>query len=348
MSDRFIPVTWNRTKWAYDAALILAIFVYLWAFIQIGSFWADATRPVDGAILRMRAFGSCAFFLLTLILCIGPLARLDARFMPLLYNRRHFGVITAVVAATHVRHVLGWYYAFSPTNQFEALLASNTSFWLILGFPFELLGLFALVVLAIMAFTSHDFWLEFLGPPLWKGLHLLVYPAYAAVAGHVMLGYLQDTANPGFAIVFALGLLTVTGLHIAAWRAGRGEARAAAAAWVPVGAPEEIPEGRARIVRLPDGDRAAVFRHQGRLVAVTNACAHQNGPLGEGRILDGCITCPWHGFQYRFEDGIAPPPFTEKLPTYALRLNAGRVEIASTPNPPGEPAGPIDLSAEAA
>jgi DEAD/DEAH box helicase domain-containing protein len=40
----------------------------------------------------------------------------------------------------------------------------------------------------------------------------------------------------------------------------------------------------------------------------------------EGRVLDGCITCPWHGFQYRLEDGCAPPPYTEKLPTYRLRL----------------------------
>ena len=27
------------------------------------------------------------------------------------------------------------------------------------------------------------------------------------------------------------------------------------------------------------------------------------GPLGEGKIVDGCITCPWHGFQYRPQDG---------------------------------------------
>ena len=37
-----------------------------------------------------RAFGACAFVMLTVILAIGPLARLDRRFLPLLYNRRHF------------------------------------------------------------------------------------------------------------------------------------------------------------------------------------------------------------------------------------------------------------------
>jgi hypothetical protein len=34
--------------------------------------------------------------MLTIILSIGPLCRLDRRFLPLLYNRRHFGVLKAL------------------------------------------------------------------------------------------------------------------------------------------------------------------------------------------------------------------------------------------------------------
>ena len=79
------------------------------------------------------------------------------------------------------------------------------------------------------------------------------------------------------------------------------------------------------MVTPPNGEPIAVFRHAGRLSAVTNLCAHQNGPLGEGRVIDGCITCPWHGYQYRLEDGIAPPPFTEKLATFRLRVVDGHV-----------------------
>ena len=47
--------------------------------------------------------------MLTMILSIGPLARLDRRFLPLLYNRRHFGVLTFLVAALHVCLMLDWY-----------------------------------------------------------------------------------------------------------------------------------------------------------------------------------------------------------------------------------------------
>jgi len=86
-------------------------------------------------------------------------------------------------------------------------------------------------------------------------------------------------------------------------------------------------------VHPPDGEAVAIFRHKGRLSAVTNLCAHQNGPLGEARVVDGCITCPWHGFQDRLEDGRAPPLYTGRLATYRLRLEGRRVLLDPRPNP---------------
>jgi len=69
--------------------------------------------------------------------------------------------------------------------------------------------------------------------------------------------------------------------------------------------------------------------------AVSNVCQHQNGPLGEGRILDGCITCPWHGYQYGPENGAAPPPFKEKIPTFQVKVVDGAVLVHPRPNAPG-------------
>ena len=80
------------------------------------------------------------------------------------------------------------------------------------------------------------------------------------------------------------------------------------------------------------------------LSAVSNVCAHQNGPLGEGAVLDGCITCPWHGFQYRLEDGCAPPPYNEKLPTYRLKVENGQVFVHPLPNPPGTHVPPTEAA----
>ena len=67
----------------------------------------------------------------------------------------------------------------------------------------------------------------------------------------------------------------------------------------------------------------------------------------EGRIIDGCVTCPWHGFQYRPEDGCAPAPFTEKIPTYDLKLDGGKVLIAAKAHPPGTPVDPLMVPEQA-
>lgn len=348
MSVKYVPVQWNPNKWVYDAVLIAIVAIYITAFLQLGAAQADVSRPIDGAILRMRAFATAAFFMLSAILCIGPLARMDTRFLPLLYNRRHFGVLTAAVAWTHATYVYNWYFNFLRTDRIEALLSSNTAFGQILGFPIEALGIFALVILLILAATSHDFWMSFLGAPLWKRLHLLIYLAYATLVAHVALGYLQDTENPTFAMLFIVAAVGVAGLHLAAWRMDR--LRTAREDWVAVCAPGDISEDRARIVQLGPKERAAVFRYEGnKFSAISNACAHQNGPLGEGRILDGCVTCPWHGFQYRMTDGCAPAPFTEKIPTYHLKLDGGQVMLNRAANPPGTAVEPLivaDLEAK--
>ena len=109
MSVGFRAVQWNRQKLVYDAILIAAVALYLASYLIVAT-WLDPPKDQPANIdLRIRAFGSCAFLMLTVILSIGPLARLDRRFLPLLYNRRHFGVLTFLVALTHVWFMIEWY-----------------------------------------------------------------------------------------------------------------------------------------------------------------------------------------------------------------------------------------------
>ena len=106
MSVGFRAVQWNRAKLVYDAVLLAGVVVFIAGFIAIGS-WLNPPKNFPEVIgWRIDAFGSCAFLMLTIILCIGPLARLDRRFLPLLYNRRHFGVLTFFVAALHLSFML--------------------------------------------------------------------------------------------------------------------------------------------------------------------------------------------------------------------------------------------------
>jgi len=60
----------------------------------------------------------------------------------------------------------------------------------------------------------------------------------------------------------------------------------------------------------------------------------------EGRIVDGCVTCPWHGWQYRPEDGRSPAPFDEKIATYRVQVDGGIVYVHPDALPPGTPTPP--------
>ena len=344
MSVKYIPVQWNTNKILYDAVMLLGVVGFLYIFLFVTPDILSHERPINPQIHNARAFGACAFVMLTVILCIGPLARLNPIFLPLLYNRRHFGVMTLFVALTHAAYILDWYYAFSRTNKFEAVFIANTSYDRIAGFPFEIFGVFALTVLFILAATSHDFWLKFLGPPIWKRIHYLIYPAYLAVVAHVSLGILQDQQNHAVTVIFVGGAGLVGGLHLLAAlkeRAAAKAIRAEAGEWVPVCDVSEMTDGYAKITLLADGSRVAVYLTEGRLSAISNACAHQNGPLGEGRVIDCLVTCPWHGFQYDVTNGRSPAPFTEKVPTYALRLDGTQVLVNARANPPGTYVEPV-------
>src|SRR5262245_37543829 len=101
MSAGFRAVQWNRAKLVYDSILLASVALYISSYLIL-AYWLDPPKDLPAAIdLRIRAFGTCAFFMLTIILSIGPLARLDRRFLPLLYNRRHFGVLTLFIVFVH-------------------------------------------------------------------------------------------------------------------------------------------------------------------------------------------------------------------------------------------------------
>jgi nitrite reductase/ring-hydroxylating ferredoxin subunit len=127
----------------------------------------------------------------------------------------------------------------------------------------------------------------------------------------------------------------VTGAHVAAALKERAaDTELGGTDWVDVCGVDEIPENRAR-VRTVGGERVAIFRYDGKVSAISNVCRHQAGPLGEGKIIDGCVTCPWHGFQYLPETGASPPPFSEKVETFDVRVVDGRVLVRTVPNDPG-------------
>ena len=353
MGVEYVSVQWNRQKKFYDAVLIGGVAAYLAIF---GVLTKMFFRHVTDEIMLMRAFGTAAFLLLHLILCIGPLCRLHPTFLPLLYNRRHAGVTMFTLGLIHAILVVITYHAGGDTNPILSIFKGSPLTGSVTGVPFQPFGFFALIILFLMAATSHDFWLANLSAPVWKSLHMMVYVAYALLVLHVTFGVLQGEGSPLYVVAVALGLVTVLGLHIRAARrevaADRSIRRveahsskseidqshvisaATAEGYADACAVADIPENRARIVCL-SGERVAIFKYDGKISAVSNVCQHQNGPLGEGKIVFGCITCPWHGYQYQPDTGASPPPFVEKVPTFNVRVKNGRVFVHPQPNPAG-------------
>jgi nitrite reductase/ring-hydroxylating ferredoxin subunit len=335
MTHQYKAVGWNRQKRIYDGILFVGIVLYLSLFIG-GSVIVRPNGTIETALIR--GFGSCALLLLHVILSIGPLARLDGRFLVLLYNRRHLGVTMFIVALAHGVLSIVQFHGFSLTNPLVNLFTANTRYDSLAQFPFQPLGFVALVILFLMAATSHDFWLANLTAPWWKRLHMLVYVAYGLLIAHVALGALQSQTNPVLATFLGIGVAWILSIHLIAGqkerRADRQRRQAAEEGFVDVCAIDAIPDGRAHTATI-GGDRVGVFRYDDKISAVSNACRHQNGPLGEGRIVNGCIVCPWHGYEYKPESGQSPPPFTEKIPTFNVRIVEDRVWIHPSPNPPG-------------
>ncbi len=178
MSVGFQAVQWNRFKIVYDVVMWTGVAALIITFITVTAMTQPDGESYHPVQLVLRAFGLTAIVLLFIItLSIGPLARLSDRFKPLLYNRRHMGVTVFFLGFIHAGLVLLWYHGFSETNVFVSLLSTNSNYDRIYGFPFEALGLGALLILFVMAATSHDFWLDVLSAPV------LEVDPYAGLSG---------------------------------------------------------------------------------------------------------------------------------------------------------------------
>jgi nitrite reductase/ring-hydroxylating ferredoxin subunit/uncharacterized membrane protein len=58
-------------------------------------------------------------------------------------------------------------------------------------------------------------------------------------------------------------------------------------------------------------------------------CSHAGGPLTQGKFVDGCIECPWHGSRFRLADGhVQRAPALYDQPAYEIRAaDSGGYEV---------------------
>jgi nitrite reductase/ring-hydroxylating ferredoxin subunit len=85
------------------------------------------------------------------------------------------------------------------------------------------------------------------------------------------------------------------------------------------GKPVRVLLGEVPVLAVRDADRICVL---------ADKCSHMSGPLSEGTIQDGCVTCPWHGSVFRLGDGtVVHGPATADQPVFGTRVRDGMVQV---------------------
>lgn len=60
-------------------------------------------------------------------------------------------------------------------------------------------------------------------------------------------------------------------------------------------------------------------------------CSHRGGPLHEGKVVDGCLECPWHGARFDLETGqVRSGPAAAAQPVYDVLEADGSLSIRRT------------------
>ena len=99
--------------------------------------------------------------------------------------------------------------------------------------------------------------------------------------------------------------------------------------WVEIGRIEQIPVRGARCVNTPAG-KIAVFRTaENQVYAIENRCPHKGGPLSEGIVHGGSVTCPLHNWVFDLATGEAQGADEGRVRTFSVEVVEGRIFMAS-------------------
>ena len=159
------------------------------------------------------------------------------------------------------------------------------------------------------------------------GLSLMTGSMLARKSGARGLGKMLGLAGLGVA-----GASAYLGGHLVFSR-GMGVQRAgfdideSVTDWTDVASEADLPDGKPH--RVSAGDVPVMLLQQdGNVVAVAALCTHAGGPLDEGKVKDGCVTCPWHGSRFELADGtVQRGPASVPQPVFQVRVRGGRVEV---------------------
>jgi nitrite reductase/ring-hydroxylating ferredoxin subunit len=96
--------------------------------------------------------------------------------------------------------------------------------------------------------------------------------------------------------------------------------------WQELCSLEEIPDGDI-LARLLGGHDLVVYRNGPQVSCLPNYCPHRGWPFDGGRVRDGVLECPFHGYEFRLDTGECLTSPSLSLDTYPIRIRDGRVDV---------------------
>lgn len=87
--------------------------------------------------------------------------------------------------------------------------------------------------------------------------------------------------------------------------------------------------GRGRMVTVA-GRHVAVYRLGDEFFALDNMCLHRGGPLCDGEIENGVVTCPWHFWSYQIRSGTMVQDPRVGVSKHEVRIDGDQVSVRLT------------------
>jgi ferredoxin-nitrite reductase len=110
-------------------------------------------------------------------------------------------------------------------------------------------------------------------------------------------------------------------------------------------------DGR-RVVSV-DGHELALFLVGSEVHCLDGLCPHEGGPMAQGDVVNGVVTCPWHGWAFHCNTGRAADGNGCALKSYPVKVEDGRilvggistsVAVVGTPSSTSAVVAPTNLS----
>jgi len=91
---------------------------------------------------------------------------------------------------------------------------------------------------------------------------------------------------------------------------------------------EDLKEGHAEVFELM-GKKILIAMEKGEVYAIDNTCTHDNGAIGQSRVVQGEVQCPRHGARFDIKSGRATQlPAVMDIKTYKTKVENGDVLVS--------------------